>query len=905
GEDVYPLRFGKISSFESEGREFAQENIVNTWLSNSASNSKNILEQKKTKIEKQQEIKKAEQKLKEYHSALVREKALQEKQKSLKEDLKALNLISDYNQYFKEIALDYNFYQDLSAKNKNILENKEQLFKTEAEIESLKIEVEKYQIKHQKLALLIKEIKNYNLLLENNKLDFKSWLQQQIRFEYQKYSLDYQSLPQNLLPAAEEFTLKIVWSALKEELQQELESIAEQRQQLELLAANHSALKLTAELLNSFLLKLEEGFRRAEETKMSALAFKYGNQNQLEQFFEFEKGKIVEVAAGSYRRISSYLNRMLQEEKEEKIWYQLKITLFKLEKSIEQLKEDLTRSKGFKDAPWEYLNDKIIEILIKNLKIYQNSLQAELDKAQKLTKQQAEKLSSLKSKKKQLEKKIAVLKNKLQHPLKLKELINLQKKLRPELSSLEKLYQQLIDLMEQGEAGDWQQQFKLTENKLNEKLKTKNLKEGEIENAAAQTKTKLAAVETKIEGLQSELQSFQSEWEEIRSQLSYYQNEVKEMTAEELNSLIERVESDFISFDSDLKYIKRYDSLITQWAEDVENKKIKRASLLDYYLNKVNIVGTTCSKAASAKFFNQFERFDYVIIDEVSKATIPELLMPIIKAEKVILIGDDKQLPPLVSQDIIEKLEAKSAPLTKEMLLGSYFKKLWQKADSAVKVMLNQQYRMHSDIMAVINQFYQGQLINGVAREAQSRSHGLELEYLKEDQHAVWVQTPSVPDWEEEKVGTSYKNTNEIKLIDQILADIEQESEANHSLEQDIGIITFYRPQFDLLRNKLMSKYQNLNLRMGTVDRFQGMESDIIIVSMVRNNRDSNIGFARTFERINVALSRARKLLILVGNTQLFCRDNRDQNSKEVYQNIAAIIDQKEGLIDVSEVIYR
>ena len=85
-------------------------------------------------------------------------------------------------------------------------------------------------------------------------------------------------------------------------------------------------------------------------------------------------------------------------------------------------------------------------------------------------------------------------------------------------------------------------------------------------------------------------------------------------------------------------------------------------------------------------------------------------------------------------------------------------------------------------------------------------------------------------------------------------------------IDKEIGIITFYSAQ----SKEIKKKYKGKNYRMDVVDRFQGMERNIIIVSTVRSNSKNNIGFAREIERINVAFSRARRLLIVVGNKKQF-----------------------------------
>jgi superfamily I DNA and/or RNA helicase len=187
-----------------------------------------------------------------------------------------------------------------------------------------------------------------------------------------------------------------------------------------------------------------------------------------------------------------------------------------------------------------------------------------------------------------------------------------------------------------------------------------------------------------------------------------------------------------------------------------------------------------------------------------------------------------------------------------------------------------------------------------------SRHHGLNLEpFINEDVHTIWVDVDSP----ETKIGTSYENEGEINAIKAVVQCIQkangfQEYMAAMPKDEDkeIGIITFYGPQKTKIENTFyghLSKAQkrqfdlhkydnefNIPLRINTVDRFQGMERNILIVSTVRSNKqvsindkgqktisdNNNLGFARELQRINVAFSRAKRLLIVVGNQKHFAK---------------------------------
>jgi superfamily I DNA and/or RNA helicase len=98
-----------------------------------------------------------------------------------------------------------------------------------------------------------------------------------------------------------------------------------------------------------------------------------------------------------------------------------------------------------------------------------------------------------------------------------------------------------------------------------------------------------------------------------------------------------------------------------------------------------------------------------------------------------------------------------------------------------------------------------------------------------------------------------------------------------------------------------MERFEHLSIRVGTVDRFQGMERDIILASFVRNNPRGDIGFAKEYKRVNVAMSRAKELLIVTGCSDLFCYKSQKRHPKaaEMYQNILNEIGNAGGHVDI------
>lgn len=346
----------------------------------------------------------------------------------------------------------------------------------------------------------------------------------------------------------------------------------------------------------------------------------------------------------------------------------------------------------------------------------------------------------------------------------------------------------------------------------------------------------------------------------------------------------------------------KYSSAISSWKSELEAKdKHSRTEFSRLYRSNVNLVAATCSICGSRDFMESYsdmfggkERsdmfFDVVIMDEASKATPLEMAVPLVLGKKIIVIGDHKQLPPMMDENTIDSaLEkiGKKEIAEKLQKAESQFKRLFEAAAKVRKTIvatLDTQYRMHEQIMNTIKQFYQEELaatgglkcgitetmdIPDLANKG-SRWHGITLNpIIQPSTHAVWidVHTP------ETYLNPGYKNEGELKAIDLVLKALQQADGYSEFVnaqqkpeDKEVGIITFYSAQ----SREIKKKYKGKNYRMDVVDRFQGMERNIIIVSTVRSNPKNNIGFAKEIERINVAFSRARRLLIVVGNKRQF-----------------------------------
>lgn len=327
---------------------------------------------------------------------------------------------------------------------------------------------------------------------------------------------------------------------------------------------------------------------------------------------------------------------------------------------------------------------------------------------------------------------------------------------------------------------------------------------------------------------------------------------------------------------TDKNEVKKWEE-VKKIQEDWINRLVDQNSLDYQMIRSAVVIAGTCVGFLSNEVIKDMS-FDYVIIDEAAKATTPELLVSIIKAKKIILVGDQNQLPAYADAEVSPTL----AKLTKN---PDYrlFDILYNSLPDTHKQILTTQYRMIENIGNLISKvFYRGIIDTGCNDD--EKRHGLSRYVGKS---IVWFDTSANKKKSQKRTkGGSYINEEEKRIILEILDDLKSTGELKGL---DIGIITGYSGQKELLRksikatglDKIASK-----IDINTLDAFQGRENDIIIYSTVRT-RDS-IGFQKEKERVNVAFSRAKKLLIVCGDKNFFYNfDDQDNKFVEIIDYIS------------------
>lgn len=323
------------------------------------------------------------------------------------------------------------------------------------------------------------------------------------------------------------------------------------------------------------------------------------------------------------------------------------------------------------------------------------------------------------------------------------------------------------------------------------------------------------------------------------------------------------------------------------------------AYMRDSILAYCESVATTNQKAGSYEVQGDFAN---VILEEAARSNPLDLLIPMARAYKrIILVGDQRQLPQLVEHDIVSDVVSQYTDIAEreahrskyeESLFGVLYNNLG-KANQLRRIRLTEQFRMHPVIGEFISRlYYDGELQSGMSNQAEVKAHALKTLGLQ-GKVMAFCDVPKSCGMEKRNAGLSRECEAErvMKLVQDILSD---PASANLS----IGVITFYAAQRELLFMKaalrgfakrgangyeISDAYRLLRdgrerLRIGTVDSFQGKEFDIVILSATRSNKierkDGNVrqvfGFLVSDNRLNVAFSRAQRLLIVCGDAEMF-----------------------------------
>lgn len=332
----------------------------------------------------------------------------------------------------------------------------------------------------------------------------------------------------------------------------------------------------------------------------------------------------------------------------------------------------------------------------------------------------------------------------------------------------------------------------------------------------------------------------------------------------------EKIAEDIEEYSFENKYINYIENLRRENVSDIKAKRL-REKWLDIIADKRNsdvvgecllgcfqIVGATCVGLESRHYGLNGIEFDLVIIDEAGKALAGELLIPINRAKKTIIIGDHKQLPPVINPALHKGGKINFDDVVEEdnhidFLNRSFFQRLYEDCPDTMKCMLKTQFRMPPVIADLVNLFYDGELQTG--------ENCYQKKPMFLGNNLIFVDMKNNQNYREEQ--DEYKNGEKSGPynLEEIIAAKEIVTKLRRYYNKRIVIITPYKKQ----KNLLIKEFHDKSVWINTIDAFQGDEEDIVIYCTTRAKKETS--YFSDPARLNVAFSRTKNTLIFLGSS--------------------------------------
>ena len=375
-----------------------------------------------------------------------------------------------------------------------------------------------------------------------------------------------------------------------------------------------------------------------------------------------------------------------------------------------------------------------------------------------------------------------------------------------------------------------------------------------------------------VQSIEAEIIRLRQQSKEARDQQKKTANRLQQLSKIEIEELLSLSSEDIAGYISiliepnspEMKRLQQLLSIQTEWFDQFGRNEKFNAPLI----KRSQVVAGTC--IGIPRDIQDIE-FHLCIVDEASKATATEVLVPIVLSHRWILVGDPKQLPPFRDEasrdsDFLDKYE-----LTQDDIRETLFDRLLRILPDGCRKMLTIQHRMVAPIGDLVSEcFYESQLKSARTDVDKNLSRIL-------PQPVTWLTTTKLRNCSEHSTNSSFDNACEVKVIVEFLKQLNQMAQEAQK-KYSVAVLSGYAAQLKLLNRNLASllnNWQALTVECNTVDAFQGREADIAVYSVTRSNKEGKVGFLRDAERLNVALSRGKVGLVIVGD-HYFCRTSRD-----------------------------
>jgi hypothetical protein len=338
-----------------------------------------------------------------------------------------------------------------------------------------------------------------------------------------------------------------------------------------------------------------------------------------------------------------------------------------------------------------------------------------------------------------------------------------------------------------------------------------------------------------------------------------------------------------------VRLLHRRAALLQEWRDRVgEADQDLQRELVRY----ADVVAATCIGTATTALLAELD-FDLAIVDEAGQISLPNLLVPLVRARRSVLVGDHHQLPPFLDDDLrrwtrtlagARDLRPQEAAAISDLLCKSAFEQLYGSAGADHQCMLTIQRRMPEVLARFVSQVFYDNLLRtehpGGAADPVFHSPIAMVDTAdRPANERAEGRSPRSEDWNLH----GHVNRLEAKLITQLISQYT-------TVYPDWAVIVPYRAQADLIGEllaDLLGDGGRTSDNVGTVDSFQGGERDLIVYGFTRSNDNGDVGFLRELRRINVAITRARQQLVLVGDTTTLLRA-RDRGFAELMRALVA-----------------
>ncbi|MDS0135734.1 MULTISPECIES: AAA domain-containing protein [unclassified Amycolatopsis] len=318
--------------------------------------------------------------------------------------------------------------------------------------------------------------------------------------------------------------------------------------------------------------------------------------------------------------------------------------------------------------------------------------------------------------------------------------------------------------------------------------------------------------------------------------------------------------------------------LLDEWHEEASGAV---EQLYPELIRYADVIGATCIGAASRPEIAEVE-FDLAIVDEAGQISVNNLLVPLVRAERTVLVGDDRQLPPFVDDEVEAWADRSGDPAFRDLVTKSALEVLVGHLPESHVVQLRQQRRMPKVIADFISEtFYRNTLKTMVERDHEDPLFASPLAFADTSglSAAQRAETPA-RDWDPRLPGGTV-NLAEARLLSELAA-------FYHRRHEEWALIVPYAAQVKLVKELLRAQIpeqDTIDTNVGTVDSFQGGERDVILYGFTRSNRSKNVGFLRELRRANVAFTRAKQQLVLIGDLAML-RLARDGDFRELARSL-------------------